>query len=86
MCFDMPWLITGNFNEITSITEKRRGRDKYSNNGFTNWINRNNSVDLGFTGPKFTWMTKRGIGEDIWERLDKAVCSWTGGYTMLRGL
>ncbi|KAL5773507.1 hypothetical protein ACOSP7_013098 [Xanthoceras sorbifolium] len=32
-------------------------------------------IDLGFVGQKYTWMTRRGISEEIWERLDRAVCS-----------
>ena len=46
---------------IISSYEKRRGRFHRSNNGFGNWIDRNDLVDLGFIGSKFTWMTKRGI-------------------------
>ncbi|KAK2662858.1 hypothetical protein Ddye_001432 [Dipteronia dyeriana] len=65
----------GDFNEIISSSEKRGGSCKFSNNGFANWIDRNKLVDLGFIGSKFTWMTKRGIGEEIWERLDRALCS-----------
>ena len=74
-CFRLPWLVTGDFNKITNISEKRRGRMHYSNSGFADWIYRNDLVDLGFTGPRYTWMTKRGIGEEIWERLDIAICS-----------
>ncbi|KAK2664916.1 hypothetical protein Ddye_003490 [Dipteronia dyeriana] len=55
-CFNLPWLIDGDFNEITNSSEKE-------------------VEDSGFIGPKFTWMTKRGIGEEIWERLDRAICS-----------
>ncbi|KAK2650977.1 hypothetical protein Ddye_018466 [Dipteronia dyeriana] len=51
------------------------GRFRHSNSGFSNWIDMNELVDLGFIGSKFTWMTKRGIGEEICERLDKALCS-----------
>lgn len=28
--------------------------------------------DVGFTGPKFTWLYQRGDGVQIWERLDRA--------------
>ncbi|KAK3204389.1 hypothetical protein Dsin_018435 [Dipteronia sinensis] len=74
-CFHMLWLIAGDFNEITSCDEKRSGRPTYSNSGFANWIYRNELVDMGFIGPRFTWMNKRGIKEEIWERLDRALCS-----------
>ncbi|KAK3199386.1 hypothetical protein Dsin_022801 [Dipteronia sinensis] len=74
-CFHMLWLIAREFNEITSCEEKRGGRPTYSNSGFSNWIYRNDLVDMGFIGPRFTWMNKRGIGEEIWERLDRALYS-----------
>ena len=74
-CFQLPWLIAGDFNEIICNSEKRGGRSKFSNSGFAAWIDRNCLVDMGFIGSKFTWMTKRGIGEEIWERLDRAICS-----------
>ncbi|KAK3221019.1 hypothetical protein Dsin_014989 [Dipteronia sinensis] len=74
-CFKLPWLIAGDFNEITCSAEKIGGRNKFSNSGFVNWIDRNEMVDIGFTSPKFTWITKMSIGEEIWERLDRALCS-----------
>ena len=74
-CFSLPWLMAGDFNRIITYAEKRGGRPNYSNNGFGGWIDRNELVDLGFLSPRFTWMTKRGIGEEIWERLDRALCS-----------
>ncbi|KAK3212007.1 hypothetical protein Dsin_016713 [Dipteronia sinensis] len=74
-CFALPWLIVGEFNEITNTCDKRGGRLGFSNCGFTDWIDRNNLFDLGFTSPKFTWMTKIGIREEIWEKLDRALCS-----------
>ncbi|KAK3211028.1 hypothetical protein Dsin_015734 [Dipteronia sinensis] len=30
---------------------------------------------MRFIGPKYTWMTKWGISEEIWVRLDRALCS-----------
>ncbi|KAK3231083.1 hypothetical protein Dsin_002964 [Dipteronia sinensis] len=74
-CFALPWLVAGDFNEIVSSSEKRGGRFSHPNSGFSNWIERNELVDLGFIGSKFTWMMKMGIGEEIWERLDRALCS-----------
>ncbi|KAH7568757.1 hypothetical protein JRO89_XS06G0045300 [Xanthoceras sorbifolium] len=43
--------------------------------GFRDRINANCLVDLGFVGQKFTWMVKRGVNDNIWCRLDRAVCS-----------
>ncbi|KAL5842942.1 hypothetical protein ACOSQ3_013545 [Xanthoceras sorbifolium] len=32
-------------------------------------------VDLGYIGQRFTWMTRRGVDEEIWVKLDRVVCS-----------
>ncbi|KAL5846682.1 hypothetical protein ACOSQ3_010206 [Xanthoceras sorbifolium] len=74
-CFVGPWVVLGDFNEITHLAEKKGGRACFSDTGFRDWINANCLVDLGFVGQKFTWMTKRGVNDDIWCRLDRAVCS-----------
>ncbi|KAK2662407.1 hypothetical protein Ddye_000981 [Dipteronia dyeriana] len=74
-CFNLPWLVAEDFNEIVTSSEKRGGRVNHSNSGFGNWIDRNGLVYLGFIGSKFTWMTKKGVHEEIWERLDRALCS-----------
>ncbi|KAL5742374.1 hypothetical protein ACOSP7_029106 [Xanthoceras sorbifolium] len=74
-CFVGPWVVLGDFNEITHLAEKKEGRACFSDTGFRDWINANCLVDLGFVGQKFTWMTKRGVNDDIWCRLDRAVCS-----------
>ncbi|KAK1554545.1 hypothetical protein Q3G72_013786 [Acer saccharum] len=81
-CFKGPWVVMGDFNEIINSAEKKGGRGFFSNSGFADWINDNKLVDLGFIGQKYTWMTKRGISEDIWVRLDRALCSmeWRVGF------
>ncbi|KAL5818860.1 hypothetical protein ACOSQ4_022702 [Xanthoceras sorbifolium] len=43
--------------------------------GFVDWFNSNSLVDMGYVGQNFTWVNKRGFEEDIWVRLDGAVCS-----------
>ncbi|KAK2665274.1 hypothetical protein Ddye_003848 [Dipteronia dyeriana] len=84
-CFNMLWLIAGDFNEITISDEKSGCRRSYSNSGFASWIDRNELVDLGFLGPKFTWMNNRGVGGEIWERLEPFVLC-IGECIILRGL
>ncbi|KAK3221245.1 hypothetical protein Dsin_008270 [Dipteronia sinensis] len=66
-CFKGPWVVMGDFNEITCSMEKRGGRGYFSKTGFVDWISENKLVDLGFISQKFTWITRRGISEDIWE-------------------
>ena len=81
-CFKGPWVVMGDFNEIVSSDEKRGGRGCFSKIGFSDWISDNRLLDMGFIGQKFTWMTRRGLCEDIWERLDRALCSmeWRSLY------
>ncbi|KAK2646419.1 hypothetical protein Ddye_021614 [Dipteronia dyeriana] len=74
-CFKGPWVLMGDFNEITGSDENRGGRIGFSRTGSVDWINENKLVDLGFIGQKYTWMTKRGFSEIIKERLDRALCS-----------
>ncbi|KAL5832771.1 hypothetical protein ACOSQ3_016445 [Xanthoceras sorbifolium] len=64
-CFKGPWLVAGDFNEIVSLSEKRGGRSNFSKSGFLEWINNNGLIDMGFIGQKFTWMAKRGVGNEI---------------------
>ena len=60
----------GDFNEIVSSDEKRGGRGCFSKIGFSDWISDNRLLDMGF------------IGEDVWERLDRGLCSmeWRSLY------
>ncbi|KAK3218141.1 hypothetical protein Dsin_012111 [Dipteronia sinensis] len=69
----------GDFKKIVNSGEKIGGRNYFSKTGFTDWISENEHLDIGFVGQKFTWMTRKGIFEKIWERLDRALCSmeWT---------
>ncbi|KAL5831677.1 hypothetical protein ACOSQ4_017031 [Xanthoceras sorbifolium] len=85
-CFVGPWVIMGDFNEITNSTENRGGRSNFSKTGFSEWIDNNDLVDMGFLGPKFTWMNKRGVGEEIWVRLDRALCTIDWRITFAEGL
>ncbi|KAK2640629.1 hypothetical protein Ddye_028424 [Dipteronia dyeriana] len=73
-CFKGPWVVMGDFNEIINSSEKRGGRKCFSKTGFEGCINSNLLIDIGFVAKKFTWMTRRGFGEDIWERLDRDLC------------
>jgi hypothetical protein len=71
-------MLAGDFNEISSMKEKRGGV-RASERGCNNFKDRINScklLDMGSVGPKFTW---RGPlyhgGQRIFERLDRALCN-----------
>lgn len=72
-----PWLVAGDFNSVTNMSEVSNPETFSSTrcSGFNNWIFEEGMIDLGFTGPNFTWM--RGKVKDSFKgaRLDRALCS-----------
>ena len=72
-----PWLLAGDFNETVSLKERNHGgpymRRRYDR--FRQWIENNGLIDLGFSGPKFTWT--RVVSRDTRKeaRLDRALCN-----------
>ena len=74
---NLPWLTIGGFNEITSASEKEGGNDRprQQKKNFINTINYCGLRDLGFFGPKFTWLYQRGDGLQTRERLDRAMAT-----------
>ncbi|KAK9990736.1 hypothetical protein SO802_025721 [Lithocarpus litseifolius] len=72
-----PWLVIGDFNEITGMSEKEGGsaRPRQQMSNFVNTINYCGLRDIGFVGPKYTWWYVRRDGEQIRERLDKALAT-----------
>ncbi|XVF50260.1 hypothetical protein PTKIN_Ptkin04bG0081900 [Pterospermum kingtungense] len=52
------WLSVGDYNVVSSIDEVSVGGSlaHYRNGRFVDWINEQGLFDLGYSGPKFTWM------------------------------
>lgn len=71
------WLTIGDLNEITGASEKEGGSDKprQQMKNFIKAINYCGLQDLGFIGPKFTWIYQRVDGLQIWKQLDKAMAT-----------
>lgn len=63
-----PWIVSGNFNDITSNRGKQGGAPPIQSSclDFRNCIEDCNVIDLGFFGPPYTW--SRG---DVREILDR---------------
>ena len=61
---ELPWLVIGDFNEITSIYKKEGGSDRPQQQmgNFVDIINWCNLKDLGFVGPNFTWLHQTNYG------------------------
>ena len=67
-----PWLVIGDFNEVTNSREKFGGRviNRKRVDLFVDTMRRCNLIDLGYHGPRFTWSNKRRHNP-ILERLDR---------------
>ena len=74
---NLPWVMLGDFNDILN-TEEKWGGNSPSNSRmseFRNCINACNMIDLGLSGPKFTWSNCHDINSLIMERLDRALAN-----------
>jgi len=73
----LPWLVIGDFNEIVCVSEKEGGslRQRQQMKNFTETLNWCGLRDIGFMGPRFTWLYQTVDGGQIKEWLDRAVAS-----------
>ena len=73
----LPWVAIGDFNELVGLCEKEGGGNRPAAQmiSFLNDINWCGFRDLGFVGPKFTWLYQRKDGTQIRERLDRALAT-----------
>lgn len=69
----ISWLIMGDFNDISMANEKFGGRppSQLKMNTFNNFLNKANLIDLGFSGPKYTWTNCRERDSIIKTRIDR---------------
>ncbi|KAL4362548.1 hypothetical protein GQ457_04G039580 [Hibiscus cannabinus] len=69
---NIPWILGGDFNAISSSSERQGGSQHGSgvNLKFCEFIADAGLIDMGFSGPQFTW--KRG---DLSQRLDQCLCN-----------
>ncbi|KAA3478112.1 reverse transcriptase [Gossypium australe] len=74
-----PWVVIGDFNEITSSDEKKGGRRRSNRQmiDFRSTLEDCNLEDLGFKGRWFTWERGRQKSTNIRERLDRGVATIT---------
>lgn len=82
--YDGPWLTLGDFNDIAFENEKFRGNMPNFNrmHEFNKMINDSKLLNLGFTGPKYTWSNCRKKNL-ILERLDRCMAnsSWLDKFS-----
>ena len=79
----LPRCCFSDFNELLEVADKKGGAPWSYNlmQSFQDVLDDCGFIDLGFSGPKFTWHGKRR-GEFIWERLDRGVANyeWLNRY------
>ena len=66
---NLPWAIMRDFNKVIAEEEKTRGNpiNQRKVNAILDCMDTCQMMDLGFSGPKFTWSNKREIGNLITE-------------------
>ncbi|KAM0853806.1 hypothetical protein ACQ4PT_050835 [Festuca glaucescens] len=70
-----PWICCGDFNEVLTHDEYYGSNDRSDAQMqlFRQCLEDYGLVDLGFTGPKFTWTNKQEAETNVRVRLDRAV-------------
>ncbi|GMI81993.1 hypothetical protein HRI_001868600 [Hibiscus trionum] len=74
---NLPWVVIGDFNEIFLATEKQGGRVRNARqmDNFRTVVEECSLLDLGYTGPWFTWEKGRFSETNIRERLDRGLAN-----------
>lgn len=69
----MPWIMARDFNEplVDEDIFGGRGVSIRRSLAFKEYLDRCSMVDLGFSGPRYTWTNKRDINNLILERIDR---------------
>ena len=84
----MPWIVFGDFNEITHQHEKLGWKERELNQmeGFRESLSKCGLFDLGFVGQRFTWCNERFGEQRTLLRLDRMVAnsSWSELYPEAR--
>ena len=67
----------GDFNSISYALDKKGGSTtgEVSSRYFRDFSRVVGTVDLGFSGPKFTWSNRKVGWANIRERLDRGICN-----------
>jgi hypothetical protein len=73
----LPWLMMGDFNEVLLSDDKFVGRSVnfHHASNFRDYIDSCGIMDMGFSGPRFTWTNLRGVSDMIQERIDRCFCN-----------
>lgn len=72
------WSITGDYNDIASVEESRSTAPDSNHNQrrkFVGNINHCKLMDVGASGPKFTWSNGKQGAANVQKRLDRGLCN-----------
>ncbi|XP_020699747.2 uncharacterized protein LOC110112014 [Dendrobium catenatum] len=75
---DSPLIVGGDFNCILAQADKKGGRPfsfTAAAKGMSDFMAANELIDLGFSGPSFTWINNKDAGSRISSRLDMFLIS-----------
>ena len=70
---EMPWVMAGDFNEPLMEDDKFGGRGVSVSRAlqFKECLDACSMIDIGFSGPRFTWTNRREVQALIQERIDR---------------
>ena len=71
------WLLAGDFNETRNMEEHFNCSEDLARrcNNFNLWIENNHLIDLGFSGPRYTWTRGNTVETRKYARLDRGLCN-----------
>ena len=70
------WLLMGDFNAILFDHERSGSGSRVSRSRwFEEWFRESSLIDVGFSGPKFTWVRGNSPSSFKGVRLDRAICN-----------
>ncbi|GAA0153566.1 hypothetical protein LIER_11773 [Lithospermum erythrorhizon] len=70
--YNLTWFLIGNFNDMLTFSRGGAPIRQATLVAFNNFVDSCELVDLGYNGPKYTWIKKGRYGTIILERLDWA--------------
>jgi exonuclease III len=80
----MPLCCIGDFNAVSTLGDKygRSNTLNSNNKSFRDLLRRADLIDLGFSGPAYTWTNSQFTSRPIFQRLDKAIVNskWQARY------
>ena len=72
-----PWLLASDFNDTKSLEERMHCGQGLARRctKFNHWIKNNGLIDLGFSGPRYTWCRGRDNRTRKYARVDRGLCN-----------